>query len=118
MRTNADMTIYHRAVAAGVESWTRTTVVAVMWEDRRAANARRESNIKADDIAVYIPMARGTITIKPGDVIVRGLVTDAVSTSFTITALKAKYPNSGTVRSVDRMDQGSAALNHWQVGAS
>lgn len=119
MRTNADLTIYAKSVVAGAETYTRSTVLGVMWEDRRAANARQSGDVKADDIAVYIPMARGEISLKAGDVIVRGVVTDTISPAFTITALRAKYPGLvGTVKSVDRMDQGSTRMHHWQVGAA
>ena len=118
MRTNADMTLYARSISAGAESFTRSVVYGVAWEDRRAANARLGGDLKADDIAVFIPMARN-VALKAGDVIVRGVVTDTISSGFTITALRAKYPNSvGTVKSVDCFDQGSSALHHWQIGAA
>jgi hypothetical protein len=118
MRTNSHITIYAKSVAAGTEVWTRSTVLNVAWFDRRATNARQSANIKADDIAVYIPMARGTIAIKVGDVLVRDVVTDAISAGFTISDLRAKYPDSAIVRTVDQFDMGSSALWHWQIGAS
>lgn len=119
MRTNAVITLYSKSVVAGNESYTRSVVLGVKWEDRRAANARQPGEIKADDVAIYIPMARGILSIKAGDVIVRGIVYDTISPAFTVTALRAKYSTAVcVVKSVDRMDQGSAALRHWQIGAA
>lgn len=117
MKTNADLTHYRRSITAGAETYTRAAIYGVAWEDRRAANAR--TGVQADDIAVYIPLAAGGDAIQPGDLIVKGVVADALSTTFTPTALRAKYPNRvGKVISVDLFDQGSPALQHRQVGAA
>lgn len=122
MRTNADLTIYHKGIDAATrsETWTRAWVRDVVWEDRKAANVLKSGNLEADRVAVYIPMAHmnDEVSIQSGDVIVRNLVSDTINASFTITALKAKYRDSATVRSVDRMDRGSPHMWHWQVGAS
>ena len=117
MRTNADLTIYHKSVVAGAESWTRQAVTAVMWENRKAANVLRSGLLEADSVTVYVPFARGDIAVKAGDVLVKGIVTDTIGPGFTITALKAKYADVVTVRSVDTMDYGSVAMQHWQIGA-
>lgn len=120
MRANDDLTIYARGVDPSTrsEKWTRSEVTGVVWEDRKASNVIKSGILEADRVAVYIPFACGDVSIKVGDVIVRGLVEDEIGPSFTITALKAKYPASATVRSVDRMDRGSLALRHWQIGAA
>lgn len=119
MRTNADLTWYAKSIVAGADVYTRSVIYGVMWEDRRAANARLPGDVKADSIAVYIPVSHGGSGISEGDLLVRGVVTDAISAAFTPTALKAKYPGLvGRVRTVDRMDMGSPALHHWQIGAS
>lgn len=120
MKPNADLTIYTMTIdpATRSEIWTRSQVRDVTWEERKAANVIKSGLLEADSLAVYIPMQRGNLNIKIGDVIVRGLVTDAITSAFTITDLKAKYPASAVVRSVDRMDRGSLALRHWQIGAS
>lgn len=119
MRTNTDLTLYSKSIVASAEVYTRSVIAGVQWEDRRAANARLPGDVKADSIAVYIPMSHGGSGIAEGDLIVRGVVADEISGAFTPTSLKAKYPNtSGRVRTVDRMDLGSEALSHWQIGAS
>lgn len=121
MKPNADLTIYAKSIdpATRRETWTRSTVSGVIWEDRRAANVLRSGNLEADRVAVYIPMARGNVSIKTGDVIIRGFVSDLIGPIFTISNLLAKYGGSAaTVRSIDRMDRGSLAIRHWQIGAS
>lgn len=118
MKTNADLTLYTKSTATGAEVWTRSAVYGVMWEDRRAATARQTANVKADEIAVYIPMTHTTAVIRAGDVIVRGIVADVIGPSFSMSALRAKYPlTSGLVKSVDRMEAGSRSMWHWQIGA-
>jgi hypothetical protein len=121
MRTNADLTIYHKAVDASTrsETWTSSQVRRIAWEDRRGARVSKDGNIKMDEVAVYIPMARGAITIRAEDVIIRGLVSDVIGPTFTITDLKKKYINDcATVRSVDKLDLGSINMRHWMIGAS
>jgi hypothetical protein len=135
MRTNADLTVYNRYTAAGAEAYQRTQIEAVAWEHRKARNSLASGgNINADSSTVYIPMARGANylqpkewqalvsktgkwTLQPGDYIVKGLVTDEITTGFSVTSLKAKYNDVLMVSSVDTMDGGSANLHHWQLGA-
>jgi hypothetical protein len=125
MKANANLTIYSKGVdpATRSEPWTRSQVLDVVWEDRRGARVSRGGEIRMDEVVVYIPFsilgsADPDLPVKVGDVIVRGLVADEIGPSFTITALKAKYTNSATVRSVDKMDRGSLHLRHYQVGAA
>lgn len=119
MQTNCDLTWYAVTITAGAEVYTRSVIYGALWEDRRAVNARQSADVKADDIAVYIPKAHGGENIKAGDLLVKGVVTDEIGPGFTPTALKAKYPNtSARVKTVDRMDYGSAAMHHTQVGAA
>ena len=138
MQNNADITIYNRYIDATTraEKWQRTTVHGVLWENRKAVNVIASGgNISANQANIYIPHARGTAykdpaawqalvtktgywTLQDGDAVVRGLVSDTISTSFTITDLKAKYSDTLTIRSVDTMDMGSAGMSHWQIGAA
>lgn len=118
MITPHDMTWYARGVVAGAESFIRQQVQGVFWEDRKAVNVLRSGLLEADSVAVYVPFVRGILSIKAGDVLVKGLVDDEISPSFTLTALKKKYPDVVIVRSVDTMDYGSPVMQHWQIGAS
>ena len=120
MRTNCDLTIYCKSVdpATRTEVWTAYQVEQVLWEEHKAANVLRSGLLEADSVAVYIPFARELPDLKPGDVLVKGLVMDAIGSGFTISDLKRKYPHVVTVRSVDTFDYGSQHLWHTQIGAA
>lgn len=118
MKTNCSLTIYSKSVVDHAEVWTRSAVGHALWENADIANAMRSGVLEADKVVVFIPFSEGEITIKPGDYIVKGTVTDTISSSFTVTALRAKYDtNCAVVRSVNRLDVGSAAMQHWEIGA-
>ena len=114
MRTNCDVTLYSKT--AGTETYARSVISRVMWEDRKAVNVVQSGLLDADRAWVYIPMARNA-TVKPGDVLVKGVVDKTINASYPISKLFTEH-NAITVRSVDTMDLGSPALNHLQVGGS
>lgn len=118
MYTNTDMTLYSRSTEAGAEAWSRTVIEEVLWEERKAANVIRSGLIDADKVAIYVPINGRTVSIKPGDVIVEGIVTKTISTEYTITDLRKDYSDTATVRTVDRMDYGSAHMHHLRIGAA
>ena len=118
MRTPHNMTIFHQVMTAGVQSWTSQQVPGVMWEARKQANVLRSGLLAADSATIYVPHARGEINAKVGDYLVKGLVDDVISSTFTITQLKAKYPSCVKINSVDDKDFGSPIMQHWQLGAS
>jgi hypothetical protein len=135
MITPHDMTVYNAYVVAGSTVYQRTQVQGVKWENRKASNVIRSGLLAADSVVVYVPFERGANYLKPkawqalttktgkwtlkeGDYIVKGLVTDEISGGFTITALKAKYDDVVSIKSVDTMDAGSTVMHHWQVGGS
>jgi hypothetical protein len=92
----------------------------VHWENRKAANVISSGLLEADKVNVYIPThGRSTeVTIKAGDVIVEGVVTQEIDTEYTISDLKAAYDDVVTVKSVDRYDFGSPVVRHIRIGAS
>ena len=138
MRTNCDMTIYNKYIdpATRLEKWQRVNILAVAWENRKAANVRSSGGQMASDQArVFIPFARGTNFAKPnawqalatktgkwtlqvGDIIVKTAVIDEIGTGFTVTQLKAKYDDVLIISSVDTMDAGSISMRHWNIGAA
>jgi hypothetical protein len=131
MRTNANITIYNKYLVAGVETYQSTQIPAVVWSSGKAKNTLATGGaISADQATIHIPFARnanyldpkawallstktGKWTLQPGDYVVKGLVSDAI----TITALKAKYDNVLQISSVDTYDGGSLNMQHWQIGA-
>ena len=139
MRTNADVTLYNRYINTATtppsEAWHRNQIENVAWENRKASNTIASGGrIKADQAAIYIPRERDAYYMEPrawqaltgkgsqwtlqeGDIIVRGIVADGISASFTITDLKRKYNDVLTISSVDLYDNGSRALQHWKLSA-
>lgn len=115
MLTETDATLYTRSIIARDESYTRSVITGVHWENRKAVNVITSGLLDADSAVVFIPTYGRTVSIKPGDVLVKGQVSDAISPAFTMTALRAKYPDVITVRSVDRFDYGAATMRHLKV---
>ena len=117
MRTNTEMTLYSRGTSDRKESWIRSVIPAVHWENRKGANIIASGLLEADAVTVWIP---GTsVVIKAGDVIVKGNVSDIVGAeTYTMSDLKRDYPNAVTVTSVDTYDFGSPSMQHLRIGAS
>jgi len=120
MNTNTDLTLYSRSVSGGVESWTRSVIENVHWENRKAANVIASGLLDANKVDVYIPLHGQTaeISIKAGDVIAEGIITKTISSAYTISQLKKDYDDVVTVKSVDRYDFGSPHMHHLRIGAS
>ena len=134
MINNTAITIYNKYVDAGVEKYQRTVVANVQWENRKAINVIKSGLQDANSATITIPFARGTVnytkpkawlalvaktgywTLAVGDYIVKGSVADEISSSFTISQLKAKYDDVVQITIVDTMDFGSSAMQHWEVG--
>jgi hypothetical protein len=108
------MTIYKKTLANGIESWSRTQIEGVLWEQRKAVNVLRSGLLAADSVVIHIPISKNP-SAKVGDVAVKGLVTDTISANFTISALKVKYPNNITLKSVDVLDFGSLPMQHVKL---
>jgi hypothetical protein len=135
MRSNTDITLYNRYVVNGTELYQLVQILSVAWENTKAVNVLKSGLLAADSVTLFIPMARGTNylkpkawqdldakvgkwTLQPGDVVVKGLVSDTIGTAFTITDLKQKHDDVVRITSIDTMDMGSSALQHWRVGAA
>jgi len=138
MKTNAQATIYNKAIDPDTRSeiYYRTVLSEVYWENRRAVNKLASGgDIKADKVLVMIPRSfetnylepiawRGLVdktgkwTLQNGDIIVRGVVADEITSEFTASDLKRKYDDVLTINSVDSMDAGSERVRHWEVSAS
>ena len=119
MQTNANMTLYSRSVVSGSEVYTRQAINGVHWETIDGITKNRDGFLKENKVNVFIPFSVGELSIKAGDVLVKGTVSDSISSSFTISDLKRKYGNAVVVvANVAIRDFGSAQMQHWQVGAS
>lgn len=131
MIPNGHITIYNRYFESRLEKYQRTVIRDVVWQATKAVSGRSTGVLASNVATVFIPMARGAAYLKPkawllarsgkwtlqeGDVIVRGEATDNITTEYTLTSLRAEYEDVVTITSVDAMDQGSANVQHWQVG--
>jgi hypothetical protein len=136
VRTNAPCTLYNKYISAGAEVYQRSEISAVKFENRKAINVIKSGLLEADAVVIYIPtvvisgyyvepkawqalsVKTGFLTLQPGDYIVRGVATEVISPTFTISDLKAKYNDVVRITTVDRQDAGSPSMWHYQIGAS
>ncbi len=129
MITNTPMTVYNKYVESRTEKYQRTVISAVLWDSSSATVKRKMQDNKA---VIDIPFSVGAAyktskawvalatktanwTLQEGDVVVRGSVTDEISSLFTMSALRAKYDDVLEIVSVSRMDQGSPNTHHWEI---
>lgn len=134
MLGQVNITIYNQYIdpATRSEKYQRTVIPHVHWENRKAINRSKIGDISADSVMVFIPFAVGDDYLKPvawqalpvktgkwtlqtGDILVKGAVTDELSSSFTASDLKEKYDDVVAITSVDTMDYGTVGLQHWEV---
>lgn len=133
MIPNGHITIYNRYFVSRVETYQRTVIKNVVWEATKAVSGRSTGVLASNVATVFIPMQRGTDYLKPkawqalvtktgkwtlqeGDVIVRGEITDDITTEYKLSDLRAEYDDVVVISSVDAMDQGSPNVQHWEVG--
>ena len=133
MIPNGHITIYNRYFVNRAETYQRTVIRNVVWQATKAVSGRSTGVLASNVATVFIPMALGVNYLKPkawqalvsktgkwtlqeGDIIVRGEVTQNITTEYPISNLKAAYDDVVTITSVDAMDQGSPNAQHWQVG--
>jgi len=131
MIPNGDITIYNKWIDAHVEKYQRSEIYDVVWQATKARAGLYSGPLANNVATIFIPYSQaanysqrftwqlartGKWTLQVGDVIVREIVTDEITTAFTMTLLKAKYDDVVTITSVDDMDQGSANMKHFEVG--
>lgn len=126
-------TIYNKSYDddKGYEVYNRTVLSGVYWEERQGVNIAKSGMKEADKLLVLIPISvdvEGKLamtakayartsdktnfwTLKPGDIIVKGEVTDEIDNIKTFGNLHDYY----TLTTVDFMDFGR--MGHWEVGA-
>ena len=135
MIPNGSLTVYNKYIdTAGAEQYISTVIPKVVWWGPRGVAITKSGLLAANTFNVQIPLgmcrnfldfpawlalpiARRAMnwTLQEGDWMVKGSVSDIISASFTMTQLKAKYPEVGQIISVDLMDQGMMSLRYWQV---
>jgi hypothetical protein len=138
METNTTLTIYNKYYDATTKAdkYQRFVLAAAIWEDRKDSNVLASGGDKtANQAIIYIPFAIGNpyylkpkvwlalttktsnFTLQINDLVVKGTVTDTLSSIFTPSDLLAKYDDVLRITSVDTYDVGSLFLRHWKIGA-
>ena len=115
MYTPHSMTWYEATKSGTTTVWTRHEVQPVMWQSAEIDIADKQGSTSADKASIYVPLIAGNFAFKKGDILVKGLVSDEITSSFTISALMAKYPSYIKIRQADNKDYGSFALRHWEL---
>jgi hypothetical protein len=130
MIPNAHITVYNKYIdpETRAEAYKRSEVYNVVWQGVRAISRMKEQ-VPANSTLILIPFASGTgyetpkvwqdgrdgWTLQEGDTIVRGMVTDDITTEYTLTSLRAKHENVVVISSIAAMDEGSPNVQHWEV---
>lgn len=108
------VTLYHRSYdpARRSDVWSRTVYRAASWYGGQAATVSDTGRITADTYTVRID-TDAAIPAAPGDVLVRGEVTDTVTGS---TALTQKYRSRCfVITHVQDNRRGAHRLWHWKL---
>lgn len=108
------VTLYHRSYdpASRADVWSRTVYPAASWYGAQAATVSDNGLLTADAYTVRIATS-DEITAAPGDVLVRGEVTDAVTGSA---ALTRKYQGRCfVVTHVQDNRRGVRSAWHWKI---
>lgn len=131
MIPNADITVYNKYIdsATRSEKWQRSEVLDCVWQGVSAI-IRFKEQVAANTILILIPFSSGDDyqepkawqvdregwTLREGDVIVRGIVTDEIAGAYTITNLRAEHQYVAQIVSVADRGQGRFT-KHWEVQA-
>jgi hypothetical protein len=117
------MTWYEGNNVNNVMVYTRHEVPEVMWQASKAANVIKSGLQEADRANIWVPYKlhdgtdrRDTLNFKVGDYLVRGIVNDEITATFTIAKLLKKYPSAVKVTSVDDKDYSMSGENYVRLG--
>ena len=125
---NADITIYNKYTENRAEKYKRSEILSVVWQSTKAVSQMR-TQTAANVALILIPFAQGASYQKPkawqsdrvgwtlqeGDVVVRSIVTDEITSLYTVDSLHTEHDDVFIIASVDAMDEGSPAVQHWEL---
>lgn len=135
MITNSNITIYNRYFnsTTRLDSYQRTILQGVFWDDKKAVNQIQSGLQDADEVLIIIPFSvnsdkqyispkefekledrTGYFTLREGDRVVRGAIDFEITGK--VSDLDKEY-EAFTITSVDTKDFGSPHMRHWEVGA-
>lgn len=118
MITDSDITVYRQQVDPATRElvWSRAQIKKVHWEESQGINIAASGLSNADRYKIFIPYSNVPEghKIVPGDVIVKGLVEDEITSS---SQLEKKYTQVAKVKTVDvRTDAVIQQLWHVELG--
>ena len=125
---NSDITIYNKYIENRAEKYQRSEIVDVVWQSTKAVSQMR-TQTATNKALILIPFAQGTDyqqpkawqsdrvgwTLQEGDFVVRGIVTDEITSLYTVDSLHTEHDDVFIIASVDAMDEGSPAVQHWEL---
>jgi len=135
MITNSNITIYNRYFnpTTRLDSYQRTILQGVFWDDKKAVNRIQSGLQDADGVLIIIPFSVNSdkqyispkefekledrtsyFTLREGDRVVRGAIDFEITGK--VSDLDKQY-EAFTITSVDTKDFGSPHMRHWEVGA-
>lgn len=138
MVTNADLTIYNKVYDrdAGASRYYRTVLKGVNWQDTTAVQPTDKGVVSVDVTEIYIPFAVETekqfrkpknfvqepkkmefFTVEAGDLVVRGIVEDKLTSAKDEERMKNTYDDVRTIAVVETNDNGSPEMQHWKATA-
>ena len=126
------MTIYNKYVESRAEKFQRTVISAVLWDSSAATIKRKSADMQDNKAVIALPRYIGAAylkakawlalpnkslswTLREGDVVVRGTISDEITNAFTLSDLRSKYDDVLEIVSVAFMDQGSLNTHHWEI---
>lgn len=148
MYTNANATLYnyHKNKTTGKETYTKTYLKSVFWDDTKQANVLKSGLSTIESVSVYIPFsidADGkeylpskeyarleeselnkyfTFAVNSKDFMIQGLIdydvdnTSSQTVSASIQYIKNTYDKIMTISVVDEKNYGSDSMRHWEIG--
>jgi hypothetical protein len=116
MITNADMTLYQRHGDKDGETYVRSFIPGVNWQEKKHAAMVANGLVTEDTSNVFVPFSSsGSVIPRNGDYAVRGQVSEEITEIFRIKSLLQKYPDAGKVISVTKNDNGSRRNRHYEL---
>ena len=123
MYTNAEVTLYLYNKSGKAETYTRTPIEAVYWEDVKQSTFLKTGQRDACSVLLVIPLESlgGPLKFTQGkDLVVKGIVAEQVDCSSqevmskSLAALKAVH-GFVTVLTVDERLYGSESVQHYEL---
>lgn len=136
MQTNANITLYNIVTIKDVRTVYRTEIYGVNRQGKTKSSAGENGLNTAKETRVFIPFTsidqtgkeylepvafrsegnRGNyITFNEGDIVVRGICPYDLQNG-SVKELMAQYDNVLTVLNVDKLDNGSYRMQHFELG--